>query len=129
MNQTDKSETDSSAMRIWKFRLIPTIISLCVAALIGWGESNIPSEESYRLLGGLLAGAVALIPLLIISNSGNTRAAQVIHYTSMAFFTIGLIVMTALCIWCVNYVAYILTPGLMMLLLLSIVYYVGESGQ
>lgn len=129
MSDSAKSLTDPVGVKTWKFRIIPTILSFLAAALIGWGESEIPADETYKILGGLLAGVVSLIPLLFIANSGDTRSARVIHYVSMAFLIIGLIVITALCIWCVNYVAYILTIGLMMLAMLSIVYFVSASGQ
>lgn len=114
---------------VFRFKLVPTLIMLCLAALIGWGISLIPDTTQIQAFAGVSGGIVVAICLAVLVNASGSRASVVIRALSMTLLAIGVVVALAMAIWCDNYRYYILVNGALLLIYAATVYRVATSGQ
>ncbi|MDE6296992.1 MAG: hypothetical protein K2L89_04015 [Muribaculaceae bacterium] len=119
-------DSDDSVMR---FDVVYTLLALCGAALIGWAISLIPEIKDVKTLVWILSGVSSAIYLLCYGNSGTSRSAIVIKYTSWTTLLISNLILAIMSIWCENSTYFILVASVIALCFVAIAYSVAKANQ
>lgn len=113
---------------------IPNIISIIVSLLIGYGFYAFyygEKESMIQLITSIVAFVFSAI-MLVTSfgiNFETDRIKTVINFVGTTFFIIGIILLSVIMIYSATLPWLILPMGLLLMIYLSIVYFVSKSGQ
>lgn len=129
----DKPEEPRMVLR---FRLIPALFAVCIAALFGWAMSLLVAaynpaadKENLPVAFGIISGVAAAIFLLVISCSGNTRSTTVIKATGGTFLSVDVVANIVMAFTLTDMNWMIIANALWLLLYAAISYGVGKSGM
>lgn len=117
-----------------KNKLIPNIIAVTTSLLIGYGFYAFYKGEADTIVH-LITSIIAFVfsAIMLITTFGvnyeTDRIKTVIIFVGTTFFGLGLIVLGVIMFFSESIPWLILPMGLLMLLYLSIVYFVSKSGQ
>lgn len=115
----DKRAADSDPTFI--FKPVPIVLSLLAATLIGWAISLLGSETN-ATMSWISCSVISAVTLVAASSSAASRIGVVIKSTAVSFFIIGLVASWILSTVNANFKAVIITDGLIVILLWSIIY-------
>ncbi|KXK40182.1 MAG: hypothetical protein UZ09_BCD002000448 [Bacteroidetes bacterium OLB9] len=109
----------------------PLLLILVTSMLIGYGYFAFSSIHTFRAIIGLAAFFYSAITLYtsFAEEYETTRIKTVIGFTGVTFLIIGLITLILVAVYTNTLVWIILPLGLMLMLYLSVIYFISKSGQ